>query len=192
MEKRAFDTLRHRLRDATRVPHERVDHLFQVLDPATANGLASLLQVQHAAYCHLEKSVGSFGDIPAPPIFIGEIEADLAALDCEPVRCPIRTDTSALHPLGVAYVVAGSNSGAKIMERKWALSTDGRVLAAGHFLTAASRGDDWKRLVEFLRSFEPVPREESDILKTACTCFQVFETVGLTIMGGDADARYSA
>ncbi|MGB6318139.1 MAG: hypothetical protein WBG08_05840, partial [Litorimonas sp.] len=80
------------------------------------------------------------------------------------------------HPLGYAYVIAGSQMGARLLHRDWSRATDPAVRSAGRYLSANLQGRAWPELMRRLKSMSGAGADADAALATAN---RVFDAYGL-------------
>lgn len=163
-------TLRLVLRERTREAHHRVDAALGALDLATPAGLADFLLTHHLALTHLEPALGAAAEFDVPPSRLPLLEADLAALGHAPARGPAPGAGCGLgerlrdpEPLGLAYVLAGAHFGTRVLQARWARSTEPSVRAAHRFLADTGMRDLWRALLPRLAR----PAREHDRVERA-------------------------
>ena len=166
-------SLRHRLKFETRADHKQLDMQLDEVRVAEPGGLSQYLLMWYAQLTRFEPLMAQLGRA-APPSLVDLLLADLAALDCQPGDAEPRNFLLQMHPLGLAYVIAGSHFGAYVLRRRWESSQSKQVLAAGRFLQSNALQQYWPGYVALLRSRRFAAAEEDAIVLTAKRCFQSF------------------
>ena len=171
--------LRSRLREQTRDAHDSVDTLFGQHDLATREGLSITLQAHAIA---LRRSLAALPGRNSRSyartllIMLAAIESDLAALGVSPtgVDQSDPTDT-AIHPLGLIYVIAGSSLGARILLSDIRKSNDPDVVSATRYFSCPESAEMWKSVSTTLMRWTGSKDEEKMIIASAQTAFLWFE-----------------
>ena len=84
---------------------------------------------------------------------LSALNEDLQVLGVSGLNRPMIGLRDPIHPLGVAYVVCGSHFGKQVLRRRWAVSADPQVQAAGAYLASDHLKAGWFRFldeIEFL------------------------------------------
>lgn len=173
--------LRVALKAETRSHHDRVDALLNPNDLSSRTGLGRFLLMQAGALSVLEPIMDDPRYLP-PPRQLDLVKADLETLSISAAPFASALVTDDLHPVGLTYVIAGSHFGNKVLKNNWAATTDPRVLLAGRFLCSVAMKDYWPRFSDYLRKSAFEPPERSRIIRSAKTCFRVFEEAFLFAM----------
>jgi heme oxygenase len=82
---------------------------------------------------------------------------------------------SSAHPLGVAYVVAGSALGTEVLRRHWQEGSDERARLAHRFLGDQRMRGYWQETLAALWAAEPSPEEAQVIVDGAEEAFTVYQ-----------------
>lgn len=167
--------LRAVLRAATRAAHDRVDAAFGRYDLTDRRDYARFLHAHYDALFDLDGVAAPSG---LPPLALrGPLMADLAALGVSPVRAsPPPRMTDEAFRLGCYYVLAGSQAGARVLQRQWAQSADPLVLSAGRYLDAGARAQAW---AAFRRFDPPADMDMTRAVTGAMAAFEVFHAAAL-------------
>ena len=76
------------------------------------------------------------------------LNQDLQVMDAPALDRPMIGLCDPLHPLGVAYVVCGSHFGKRVLRRRWRVTADPQVLAAGAYLANDDLQTGWARFLD--------------------------------------------
>ena len=177
------DSTRFALRDRTAPCHERIDARFGRLDLASREGLGTFLAASHAALQAIEPLLAGAPGLPALPSRLDALEADLAALGHRP-PAPAAAPRG-LDPLGVAYVVAGSALGGRLLARRRAASHDPAVRAAGRFMDDARMMPYWTAVQGSLRAVAPGGGRLEALTHAAVATFGVYADALRKVERGD-------
>ena len=151
---------RHALRALTRADHARLDDLFSALDITRRVDYARFIGVHLAVFEVLRPQL-SPASLTRPQLLAGLacLRCDLATLGQR--RLETRAghgEADGLDPLAVDYVVAGSRLGLKVLQARWAGSTDPLVRAAGAYFTQPFAASPWPKVC---RALSKVPLESA-------------------------------
>ena len=173
-------TLRDYLRQEPEADHRKIDTAFGQLDLTKPNDLAHFLRAHFLALSLLEPFLRNAAELPPMDSRLHLIQADLVILGDRCPELPAR-EVAALHPLGAAYVVAGSSLGQRVLRRHWARSGDPDVRQAGRFLGDDSLTPYWKALQSELAQPSHERPDTPAILEAARRTFALYEDMlGLT------------
>lgn len=172
-------TLRTRLRSETAEVHARLDSTMSRLDMADAADYGSFLEIHLSALQsimpRLVESGYEFSHLPAL------IERDLEILGrpSSPASMasfgPLPGD-----PLGYAYVLAGSQMGAKILNRRRLLTSNEKVVRADAFLHDTIASGIWNMVKIRLEDFSAAGPQQDDIIDGALACFRCYGAAAKT------------
>lgn len=173
------------LREATRQAHERVDRLFAPLKLDSAEGYATFLGAQAAAFVPVEAGLDAAGadDILADwprRRRAADLLGDLARLNQPapaPAAAPIFHGEAQI--LGAVYVLEGSRLGGTLMKRK---VPEGWPTA---FLSAADPSL-WRSLTAYLDARLTTPSDLQAAIGAAASVFAVFERAARDRLGAAA------
>lgn len=137
-------TLRERLRADTRAAHDALDRGFERFDLATCEGLGGFLAAQRSALGALHPTPGE-GAEQSEALrreAVAAVEGDLKSLGRGGGRdlAPISLD-----PRAVLYILLGSRLGLRVLETRWAGSTDPAVTGAGRLFGLPGQRPAWRR-----------------------------------------------
>lgn len=111
------DSLREVLRDSTRELHDALDGMLAPL--ADGDRYSEFLAIQHAARLPIEDWFDAESDVLSPPSQTGLIATDLATLRVGPSRnSPRFCPQSSAEAIGIAWVLAGSSLGNRVILRR--------------------------------------------------------------------------
>lgn len=168
--------MREILRRETDMQHLALDTELGALDPAKVEDLGALLCVHARALPPLEAALRDWdGDGAGNPFAAGRLSGlvrqDLAALGlAAPAPLPMPA-VPAGGRIGVAYVLAGSRLGARVLARRWRESDDAAVRRAGRYLGDREGQGYWQALLHVLATAEiDVPAATAG----AVTAFDLF------------------
>lgn len=109
---------RFALRDATQDMHAVLDARMSALDLSIQSDYAAFLAIQYGARVDLEACVSAKMGDDAPPSMLPLLADDLAVLNrALPGPGPEFAQPAQADPLGIAYVLAGSHLGNRMMLR---------------------------------------------------------------------------
>ena len=177
-------TLRFSLREQTAKDHAEIEALFETLDLSREAGMAAFLAAHAsvlAAFRHhlrgrIPRSMIAGALIEKACNLDALISTDLVTLGYPPAVPRAALPSAPLHPLGLAYVVAGSRLGAKLLRRHAYRSDSARVRAACTYLQAPEGDALWPAFVGHLRTHVYSEHESREILSSASAGFRCFET----------------
>ncbi|MAP95559.1 MAG: hypothetical protein CMK07_11470 [Ponticaulis sp.] len=161
-----------RLRQDTRICHDRVDDVFGKLDFTTREGVCTFLQWNLRAYSCLDEWCRQ--SCLLLPERSTMIEEDLNVLGFESETNSLTPPDQPADPEGVAYVVLGSTMGARVLRKIWQTSTDETVLRAGRFLCDNSLDIPCRDLMASLKSQPHLGEKADRMVETAIQTFDVF------------------
>ena len=143
---------RHALRALTRADHARLDDLFSALDITRRVDYARFIGVHLAVFEVLRPHLAP-ASLTRPQLLAGLacLRRDLAILGQR--RQETRAghgEADGLDPLAVDYVVAGSRLGLKVLQARWASSSDPLVRAAGAYFTQPNAAPAWPKVCRAL------------------------------------------
>ncbi len=150
--------MRLQLKQWTSATHDQLDQRMSMLILTDLGDYAVFLRTHHAAYAVLLETLPARHWMYAPiHNALADLSADLAQIGVKPML-PVRLEPRCnIHPLAVAYVVAGSHFGKHVLHRRWARSTDRAVLSAGAYLASDGLKQAWHRL---MRAFDTITAPE--------------------------------
>lgn len=135
-------SLRDVLRSETRDLHDVLDQSLSPL--ANDGGYPTFLAIQYAARWPVEAWFAQVGSVMQPPVLTGLVELDLAELGCTPPACPISfRPADPAEALGIAWVLAGSSLGNRVLHKRRLAYDGGRATA---FLSDQNMPRFWGRL----------------------------------------------
>ncbi len=169
-------TLRSRLRSETRAAHDRVDACFGRLNLTAVDELAHFLSAHHVALQALEPLMRERGLSISPPVSrLGQLEADLKALNRPVPNGRALPVLAGKNGLGLIYVNVGSHLGAKVLQKKWAKADNPIVQRAGCYLSASDLAPYWQQFLAAISEIDPESEFADDCVASANAAFQVFE-----------------
>ncbi len=153
--------MRSQLKQWTTKTHALLDQRMSMLVLADRSDYATFLQTHHAAYAILSMGLPSQHWISATlHCALTDLSADLGRLGVDSMPLDGLTPKDDIHPLAIAYVVAGSHFGKHILHRRWSRSDDDLVLSAGAYLSNTVLKDAWARLMS---EFETIPTPDQAV-----------------------------
>lgn len=176
-ERAAEVSLREQLRGRTRQDHKRLDEALTQLDLSRPGDYARFLRFHAVARAGVEQWLDDHAPADLrPPAQLRPIGIDLEALGAPAPSCaPAFVGPSAGGWLGVAYVVAGSHLGNRVLLRQ----IDGDTLPTA-FLSGAAMQDYWKRLRPLLDEPCGPAAATGEIVEAARATFAHFSQVAAT------------
>jgi len=168
--------LRDLLRRETAADHQILDDRFSALNLQHVDGYSSFLRSHHMAlgYCYRAFATnGAKGDL-LPPNPASELSNDILALggNIPADWAPHQPLEGA--PLGMAYVLAGSRLGARILLKR-VLEEPSRIPAqATAYLESQQDPAPWKKIVTSLKALKADPDTANAIILSARQTFGVF------------------
>ncbi|MEM1343796.1 MAG: biliverdin-producing heme oxygenase [Pseudomonadota bacterium] len=166
---------RFALREATAAEHARTDATFGRLSLTAAADYALFLAAHHRALCCcLDHVARHWPEGALPARLADDLAADLEALGCGVPAAIPGTPLDGADPRGVAYVVAGSHLGAKVLRKRWGESADPRVQAAGRYLASDDLHAYWPRLLQRLKAVDPGSAAFAGLASAATATFALF------------------
>ena len=169
--------LRQRLRAETRPEHEALDVAFGALDLGDVHDYGLFIRAHHAAHTLIEPRIA-----PAPPR-LAALARDLDALGLAPLQ---NFDVPAIQtadPRGLAYVVAGSHLGGKILHRRWESSENAKIRAAGHYFAVPNVKEHWQITLKVLKG--TTPDNHNSVVEGARSAFSCFAMALRQVKGQD-------
>ncbi len=164
--------MRTKLKQHTAAAHQRVDQAVSTLSLAHRASYITFLRTHQLAYRAL---------LPALPAdnwvssilrrVLTTLNQDLDIMDVPGLPRPMIGLRDPIHPLGVAYVVCGSHFGKRILRRRWSLSRDPQVRAAGAYLSCDELKAGWLR---FLHDIEALTDPANDLKLLAADADRTF------------------
>jgi len=165
---------RHALRERTRTDHDLLDRMITTLDIAQLHDFRVFLQIHHCCFLVMQSLSLDQGLSTAPlSNMIDGLAMDLDIVSCNQseIDLPI---PSALDPLSIDYMVAGSRLGSKILYKRWSASTHPCVQRANTYFGQTSDPKLWSETCRAL-SAVPSTSERADIIvEDTKTQFQLF------------------
>ena len=144
-----MDPLRARLRAETRPEHEALDAAFGALDLSEPRDYATFLRAHHAASTLIEPLIA-----PAPGR-VAALVSDIGQIGGE-VTCGFAYPAlQNAHPLGLAYVVAGSHLGAKVLRKRVESASIERFRNAKRYFALPGTAEHWQAVLDSLTNVKP-------------------------------------
>lgn len=173
--------LRDLLRRETAADHQTLDDRFSALDLQQIDGYSCFLRSHHMAlgYCYRTFATNDATVAFLPPNPVPELSMDILALGDK-----IPDDWMPRQPLdgswlGMAYVLAGSRLGARILLKRVLEKPSAIPAQAIAYLESQQDPAPWKKIVEALKATKPDPDMANAIILSARQTFGVFnEAVG--------------
>ena len=174
-------SLRSRLKEATRLEHERLERLLELDSAATTRArYGEYLRFAHAFHASMEPAfererLGQFGlDMHArrKAPWLGE---DLESLGLAPLPPPaIDEDDDPIRLLGRAYVLEGATLGGRVLLDRLGMRCGVKPGAGATYLAGyqAETGSMWKR---FVAALDTAPLGEADQERCVAAARQTFE-----------------
>lgn len=149
--------VRLELRERTRARHDVVDRGISRLDLGDRGDFVRFLITQRLALAVLEPLLVDCLPGRPWPSRLGLLDGDLAHLEVGSLPALELADWGHAAPdpaerLGLAYVVAGSHLGLRVLRMRWSGASDARVLAAGRFMEDDAVARWWPALEEALEA----------------------------------------
>ncbi|WP_411890149.1 biliverdin-producing heme oxygenase [Yoonia sp. SDW83-1] len=165
---------RHALREQTRTDHDFLDRMISTLDIARLRDFRVFLQIHHSCFLVMQaRSLGQGLSTAALSNMIDGLAADLDAVTANPYAIDLPTP-SALDPLSIDYMVAGSRLGSKILSKRWGASTDPCVQRANTYFGQAIDPKLWPETCRALSALPPSSARADAIVEDTRTQFQLF------------------
>ena len=153
--------MRSQLKQWTTKTHARLDQRMSMLVLADRADYTAFLRTHQAAYAILLRGVPSQHWFSATLCCaLADLSADLGQLGVDPMQLDGLTPKTDIHPLAIAYVIAGSHFGKHVLRRRWSRSDDDLVLSAGAYLSNRALKDAWARL---MAEFETISAPEQAV-----------------------------
>lgn len=159
------------LRTGTREAHQKVDDTFTRLNLAERGDYCVFLTAHALAFATLAQGWQRHDLVDFVPLR-RLLSDDLKALEARDPLPPF--ETRVIGPLGVAYVIAGSHFGKNILLKRWSVSNDPAVLAAGSYLRSSALKAAWTRTLPILAKLSDT--EAQHVVTEARQCFSLFQT----------------
>ncbi len=165
---------RHALREQTRTDHDLLDRMISTLDIARLRDFRVFLQIHHSCFLVIQaRSLGQGLSMVALSNMIDGLAADLDVVSDNRRTIDLPTP-SALDPLSVDYMVAGSRLGSKILRKRWQTSTDPCVQRANSYFGQAIDPKLWPKTCRALSAVPPSSARADAIVEDTRTQFQLF------------------
>ena len=169
--------MRFFLRSETRTDHEQTDAAFSQFDFGSANSYSNFLKSHARALSVLLPLIAEF-DVNQMLVenLTNNLRQDLASLGFCGLY-PSGFEVKSAHPAGVAYVLAGSHLGSKVLLQRIEAGCNPVCQSAVAYLSNTELVQLWHRL---LNDFDAGrwSDERDEVLDGARTAFRVFRTAG--------------
>ncbi|MCQ8185908.1 biliverdin-producing heme oxygenase [Parvularcula maris] len=167
-------SLRFLLKQQTAETHQKTDDALSLLELGTPQGLAGFLRTHARALGVIEPFLQADGRYPAPPR-LGLLREDLAALGASMPGASLAALPPDTHPLGVAYVIAGSALGTEVLRRRWLDEGTEETRVAYRFLSDDRMKGYWGRVLTALGEAQPSEDEVEKIVEGAEAAFGIYQ-----------------
>lgn len=165
-------SLRARLRNDTRLLHEKLDREVSEFDLTTPGGLSGFIRMQFSALQAFNSSQ-MLADTGAMVQDLCERAAlDLRALDASVQPSPY--ELGAVEPLAVEYVVAGSRLGSQLLKKRWQRATNQQVRRASAYFSAPSYIEIWAAFCERTEAMSSCDPLADRIVQDANNVFNMY------------------
>lgn len=169
--------MRVAVKDATAGVHRRVDDLFSTLDLTIVGDYCHFIAANRLAHDRISGLfLANNTTHLSLPDLTRHLDRDLASLGITMPMFDWPEDAGALCPLGLGYVVIGSQFGAAVLRRRWARATHPLIRKSGAFLNCQTQNRFWPPLVAALAAAGQDVGAEIRCIASADCAFDVFES----------------
>ncbi|NSX55393.1 hypothetical protein [Parasulfitobacter algicola] len=165
---------RHVIREQTRTDHDLLDRMITTLDIAQLDDFRVFLQIHHCCFVVMRsRSLDQGLSTSVLSDMIDGLTADLEIVSGNRHAVDLPAP-SALDPLSIDYMVAGSRLGSKILRKRWGASTDPCVQRANTYFSQAIDPKLWPETCRALSAMPPGSARADGIVEDTRIQFQLF------------------